>query len=365
LRDSLIKDTVTSMSSDFDHAKSLQSRHFVVDAHSDVPLMDIYPRRLRGEKDVMSRIQLPRHLAGGVHGAIMTVQCDCFRLVTEYAGALRMTLEVIDALFLEEEESNGRFVIAKSGSDMEAAHKQGKFSVFMGVEGGKAIEGSIEALRCLYKLGVRSIGLTHNVTNQLGHGAGVKENYGLTQFGKSVIEEIDRLHILLDLAHLSERGFYDAIETTTSIPIVSHTGFSAVSPFAAENVPWRNITDKQIQAVADKRGVIGVAFLKPFVTTETRSTIEDVVKHFEHAIDLVGIDHVGIGADYVDYSRPEDQSYLGELAPLGNECSVESLENVTKIPNLTAELMRRGYSEGEISKILGGNFLRVFKEVLG
>jgi membrane dipeptidase len=327
--------------------------------------MDIYPRRLRGEKGVMGKIHLPRFAAGGVHGSIMTVQCDCFRLATEYAGALKRSLEVIDAMYAEEAEGNGKFVIADSGSEMEAAHGEGKFSILLGIEGGKAIEGSLEALRCLYKLGVRSMALTHNVPNQLGHGAGVKENYGLTQFGKSVVEEIDKLHMLLDLVHLSERSFYDALERTTSTPIISHTGCSAICPFDSGKVPWRNITDKQIQALADKGGVLGIAFLKPFVTSAATSVIDDVVKHLEHVIDLVGIDHVGIGSDYVDYGRAEDQAFLGELFPLGQEVCVEDLENITKVPNFTAALLKKGYSEGEISKILGENFLRVIKKTIG
>jgi len=364
LKDTPLKYTVTSTNSDFDRARDLQSNHFVFDAHSDVPLIDVYPRRLRGERDVMGRTQLPRFLAGAVHGAIMTVQCDSFRLATEYAGALRMTLEVIDALYVEEAESNGKFVIAKSASEMEAAHKQGKFSIFMGLEGCKAIEGSIEALRCLYRLGIRSIALTHNVTNQLGHGAGVKENYGLTQFGKSVVEEVDRLHILLDLVHLSERSFYDAIETTTTTPIISHTACSAICPFDSVKVPWRNVSDKQVQALADRGGVMGIAFLKPFVTSED-ATLNHIIRHVEHVIDLVGVDHVGIGTDFVDYATPENQMLLGEKDPLGVELVVKGVENIKMIPNFTAALMRKGYSEQEISKILGGNFLRVFKKVLG
>jgi len=351
--------------SDVSRARDLQSSHFVFDAHSDVPLMDIYPRRLRGEKDIMGRLELPRYMTGGVDGAIMTVQCDCFRLATEYAGGLRMALEVIDAVYVEEEECKGKFTVARSGSDVETAHQQGRFSILLGLEGCKALEGSIEALRCLCKLGIRSVALTHNVTNQLGHGAGVKENYGLTQFGKDVVGEIERLHMLLDLAHLSESGFYDALERATATPIVSHAGCSDICPFDSGKVPWRNLTDRQIQALADKGGVMGIAFLKPFVTIESRSTIDDVLKHIEHVIDLVGIDHVGIGSDYVDYSRAEDQTLLGELIPLGQELFIEDLENVTKVPNFTAALLRKGYSEGEISKILGENFLRIFKKVLG
>lgn len=348
----------------FDEAKALQSRHHVLDAHSDIPLMDVYPRRLRGESEVMKKLHLPRQAQGGVHSAIVTVQCDCFHLATQYA-ALRQTLEVIDSTYAEEVESGGRFVIAKSGTELEQAHRAGSFSVLMSLEGGKAIEGSLEVLRCLHRLGVRCFGLTHNVPNQLGHGAGVRENYGLTEFGRSVVEELSSLRMILDLAHSSEKSFYDAIEVTSSTPIVSHTGCSSICPFDSGKVPWRNMSDKQLQTVADRGGVIGIAVLKPFVTRESKSTVSDVVKHIEHLVELVGINHVGIGADYIEYSRSEDQAYLGELFPLGSELYVEDLEDVTKLPNLTAALMSKGYSEGEISKILGENFLRVFKKVLG
>lgn len=312
----------------------------------------------------MKRIQLPRHAEGCVHGAIMTVQADCFRWTAEYEGALKQTLEIIDSVYSEESESNKEFVVVKTASEMENARKDGKFAIFMGLEGGKAIEGSLEALRCLYRLGVRSMGLTHNVRNQLGDGAGAKENYGLTDFGKSVIEEVDKLGMILDLVHLSETGFYDAIETTKSTPIISHSACNDLYRFGSGSVPWRNVTDKQIQALADKGGVMGIAFLKQFVTSED-ANVSHVIEHLEHVIELVGIEHVGIGPDYVDYATPENQILLGEKDPLGAELIIRDVENITMIPNFTAALMRKGYSEGEISKILGGNFLRLFKKVLG
>ena len=136
------------------------------------------------------------------------------RWVSDYVGALKEALQEIDYVYSEEVESGGDFVVAKSGTDIENARSKGKFAALMGLEGGKAIEGSLEALRCLYRLGVRSMGFTHNVRNRLGDGAGIKQNYGLTNFGLSVVEEVDHLHMILDLAHLSERGFYDAIEAT-------------------------------------------------------------------------------------------------------------------------------------------------------
>ena len=209
------------------------------------------------------------------------------------------------------------------------------------------------------------MGFTHNVRNQLGDGAGVKQNYGLTDFGLSVVEEVDRLNMILDLAHLSEKGFYDALEATKSTPIISHSGCKDLNPFDGGKVPWRNVTDKQIQRLGEKGGVMGVAFLRPFVTANDKATVDDVIRHLEHVIELIGIDHVGIGPDFVDYSTRENQLLIGEKGPLGTELDTEGLENVTKLPAFTAALMKKGYSEEEISKILGGNFLRLFKKVLG
>ncbi len=129
-------------------ARKIQSDAFVLDAHSDIPLLDVYPRRLQGERGVMKRIQLPKHRKGGVHGAIVTVHNDWARWSTHYDGAAVQTLEVIDFMAREEEESDGGFVISETGTQMEEARKKGKFSVLMSLEGAKAIEGSLEVLRC-------------------------------------------------------------------------------------------------------------------------------------------------------------------------------------------------------------------------
>lgn len=349
---------------DLEEARRIQSRHFVFDCHSDVPLLDIYPRRLRGETNVMKRIQIPRHREGRVNGAIFTVHCDCMKWATMYAGALKETLEEIDYVYSEEKESNGEFTVAKSGTDLENAWKRGSFSALMGLEGAKAIEGSIEALHCLYRLGVRSFGITHNVRNQLADGAGVQENYGLTDLGKKTVREVENLRMILDLVHLSEKGFYDAIEEYGGTPIISHTACRDVNPFDHGKVPWRNVTDKQIEKLGNKDGIMGIAFLKAFVTDKDDSTVDDILRHLEHAIKIIGIDHVGIGPDFVDYAPPENQYILGELHPLGTELDTKGLENITKIPYFTAALIKSGYSESEISKILGGNFLALFKKVL-
>ena len=348
-----------------DVVRRIHSDGFVLDAHSDISLLDVYPRRLQGQRGVMKKIHLPLHKKGGVHGAIITLHNDWARWTTHYEGATKQTLELIEFMFQEERESGGGFVIAENGTQMEEAHGKGKFSVLMSLEGAKALEGSLEVLHALYRLGVRAMGLTHNVRNQYADGAAVKENFGLTESGRRLVEELDRLNMLLDLAHISERGFYDAIETTRHIPVISHSACRSLHEFDGGKIPLRNVTDKQIQTLADRGGVMGVACLRPFLA-DSNATIDHYVKHIEHMIKIVGVNHVGIGLDFVGYAPDINFALIGNTSinPYGKD-AVAGLEDITKTPNLTRALLRKGYSEGEVRKILGGNFVRVLKRVLG
>jgi membrane dipeptidase len=347
----------------------VHANSFVLDAHSDMTMFDVYPRRVEGEKGVMKRIHLPRHKKGGVHGAVVTVGADVYRWATHYEGATKQTLEIIDGLYSEVEESDGKMVIARTGSEMENARAHDMFSVLMSLEGAKALEGNLGVLRSLYRLGLRAIGLIYNRGNQFGHGAGEKQNYGLTALGRQVIEEVNRLPMILDLAHISERGFYDALEVVKRPPVITHTGCKALYVMREKENPWRSVTDKQIQAIADRGGVVGVPTVSHFLSDQP-TTIKDYIRHLEHIIKLTSIDHVGTGFDFEDYVTSLHYAWLGAIGPPlpktpENDPTVKGLENITKIPNLTAALLNKGYSEGEVGKIMGGNFLRVFRKVLG
>lgn len=364
----MTKNTTTSSTSR-ETAMRIHAKSFVLDAHSDIPMADIYPRRAEGEQKVMSRIHIPRHKEGGVHGAIATVHGDWAKWDTYFEGATKQALEIISDTYREAEESDGQFVVAHSGTEMEQARANGSLSFLLGLEGAKALEGSLGVLRSLHRVGVRSISLTHNVRNHLADGAGIRESGGLTSLGRQAVEEINALPMILDLAHISERCFYEAIEIAKNTPIISHTGCRDLYPFRNAKVPWRNATDKQIQAVADRKGVVGIATLSYFLTDKP-ATIDDCVRHIEHIIRLVGVDHVGIGYDFTDYGTPVRMAWLGERGAdhwdkTMADLEVAGLENITKVPSLTAALVEKGYSEGEVGKILGGNFLRVFKYVLG
>ena len=206
------------------------------------------------------------------------------------------------------------------------------------------MEGDLGVLRVLYRLGVRLITLTWNQRNQIADGIGEsRTGSGLTEFGLKVIDEMNDLGMLIDVSHLSETGFWDVIKRSKTPIIASHSNCYALCSHL------RNLKDEQIKALTDKDGVVGISFVPNFLTQERRkTTVKDVVTHIDYLVEKAGINYVGLGSDF---------DGTGGL-PLG-------LEGVEKMPNITAELLNRGYKEGEIEKILGGNFLRVFKKVVG
>ena len=206
------------------------------------------------------------------------------------------------------------------------------------------MDGDLGVLRILYRLGIRLITLTWNQRNQIADGAGeARTGGGLTEFGVKVVAEMNHLGMLIDVSHLSEAGFWDVIKKSKEPIVASHSNCYSLCPHL------RNLKDEQIKALADKGGVIGVTFVPDFLIKENRkSTVEDVVRHIDYLVEKAGIDHVGLGSDF---------DGTVEL-PIG-------LKGADEIPNITKELLNQGYKEDDIKKILGGNFLRVFKDVVG
>ena len=237
-------------------------------------------------------------------------------------------------------------------------------------------------LRTLYELGLRYLGLNWNYRNQLADGVGEQSNTGLTKFGQEVVADANQLGILLDVSHITEKGFWDVLETTKAPVMASHANTKALC-----NVP-RNLTDDQIKALADNKGVIGIVlngrFIDPDIENTKRPTLQILLNHIDYMVNLVGVDHVGIGADFMDFvldyvepivqgipSVPVDewtQSMVESTRWFANKNVIKypkGLENIAQLPNLTRGLIKRGYSDSEIEKILGGNFIRLFKTVIG
>jgi membrane dipeptidase len=209
-----------------------------------------------------------------------------------------------------------------------------------GIEGGQALEGKLTNVEAFARRGVRYLGLLHFSANDLGRpakGVGRSDTEGLTDFGREVVREMNRCGMIVDLAHINRRGFMEALELSTTTPIVSHTGV------AGAHKHWRNIDDEQIRAVADRGGVIGIIFAPRYLGGPG---LEAVCEHIEHVVKVAGEDVPALGSDYDGMITP----------PRG-------LEDVAALPNLTVALSRRGVPPRVLEKILGGNVLRVLDAV--
>jgi membrane dipeptidase len=240
------------------------------------------------------------------------------------------------------------FALATTAAEIEAAHKHGKIAALIGLEGGHAIEDSLDKLRAFHRRGVRYMTLTWANTNHWGDSSGdinkpeVLHHNGLTAFVKDVVREMNRIGMMVDVSHVSDKTFWDALEVSKAPLIASHSSSRAMA-----NVP-RNMTDEMIAALAKKGGVIQVNFNCGFLTEEkpAHATLADAVRHIDHIRKVGGIGVLGIGSDFD-----------------GVDCTPDGLEDVSKYPNLTRALLEKGYSAEDIRKIYSGNLLRVMKAV--
>jgi membrane dipeptidase len=241
-----------------------------------------------------------------------------------------------------------RLIMATSAADVRRAKREGKVAIFIGVEGGHAIESSLDRLRELHDRGARYLTLTWNNGNAwAGSSVGLDgtRTGGLTPFGRDVVREMNRLGMLVDLSHVSDSTFFDAIEVSTAPVIASHSSARAI------NAVPRNLSDEQLRAIARNGGVVNVNFYSRFIDPdfrESRATpLAVLIDHFDHIAKVAGVDHVGIGSDFD-----------------GVSALPEGMEDVTRLPRIAEALLDRGYSESDVRKILGGNMLRVMEQVM-
>jgi len=258
------------------------------------------------------------------------------------AYALKRALQIIDEFYRQIEVNKDDIMICCNYNDIEEAVKANKIAAVLSIEGGEALQGDLGVLRMLYRLGVRSICLTWNHRNEIADG--VKDESsggGLTPFGREVVKEMNRLGMLIDLSHISKTGFWDVLECTSAPVIVSHSNAQRLCAHR------RNLTDKQIMAVKDNGGVIGINLYPEFLNNSKEATIKDIINHIEYIASLAGPDHIGLGADFD-----------------GVESLPEGINGVQDIIKIIDELSKLNYSSQDIEKFAGGNFLRVIKEVL-
>jgi membrane dipeptidase len=359
----------------------------LIDTHNDVPSrtvdgFDIGPRASDGHTDI------GRLKEGGVGAQFFAAFVD-----SEYVKGNRSADRALAMIDTIRHDIIGKypndFMFATSVKDIEEAHRQGKIAGLIGIEGGHAIQDSLRLLRDYYALGVRYMTLTHTNTNDWADSSGditntqLKHHNGLTDFGKDVVREMNRLGMMVDISHVADKTFYDALAVSKAPIFASHSVCRALA-----NAP-RNMTDEMIVALAKKGGVVQVNFNCAFVSQKYRDgeaaiskqvnerydretagkklneqqenivknriraelglkppTLADVVAHIDHIRKIAGVDAIGIGSDFD-----------------GVPCVPEGLEDVTKYPNLTRALLEKGYTAEDIRKIYGGNLLRVMRQV--
>jgi membrane dipeptidase len=328
----------------------------IVDFHFDL-LIDLYEKRYR--PGVLVSHFLPEFETGviGVLGVAIYVED---RYLPEMG--LRVALDQVARLYAEVEQTD-RFAICKTFAEIEQARAANKIALVITMEGVEPLGEDLNLLRAFYELGLRSVGLTHARRNAAGSGGIFKPSGsprdGLTNFGRDVVRECQRLGILIDLAHINAKGFEDIVELTSKPLIVSHTDVRTFYDIE------RNISDEQIKIVGRRGGVVGVNAILVSPDPE-RSTIDRYVDHIEHVINLIGIDGVGIGFDFCEYLfRQLPEKVRNELAAkLTTPHFIPDLTNHSHARNLTRKLIERGFSDEQIEKILRGNWLRILKELL-
>ena len=345
-----------------DRVRRILSETPLFDGHNDLPWAirtydaapgDVAAYGLRGETP--GHTDIPRLQAGMVGAQFWSVYIP-YSAVEE--GAAKVQLEQIDIANRIFQLHPDVFEQARTASDVERIFGEGKIASILGMEGGHAIENSLGALRAFYAMGVRYMTLTHsNNIDWADSCCEPAEHGGLTEFGKEVVREMNRLGMIVDLSHVSPETMHDALDVAEAPVLFSHSSARAVTDHP------RNVPDDVLRRLPENGGVVMITFVPSFInedvmkwgalpreererTPQPRATMEDVIRHIEHVRKVAGIDHVGIGADYDGIST----------VPVG-------LEDVSTYPALFAERARRGWTDEELRKLAGENVLRVMREV--
>lgn len=320
-------------------ARRLHREAFIVDAHTDALLDALAGRDLlvRGDR---GHVDVPRLAEAGVTLQVFALWAPP---AGGPAGYLPHALRLAAHFWRAVDRSNGRLRPVLTRDDLEQlAAGRGVVGGLLSIEGGEILHGHLDMVEVFHRLGVRALGLTWNHRNQLADGClDAEAGGGLTRFGREVVAACQERGWVLDVSHLSERGFWDLLEVAQGPVIASHSNAYAVHPHP------RNLRDEQLVALAQKGGVVGLNFFPGFLTQEERCTSGDLVRHALHIAEVIGPEHIGLGSDFDGIERTPDD-----------------LPDVTALPKLTEALLKAGFSEEETRGILGANFRRVYHSVL-
>ncbi|XP_041077258.1 dipeptidase 1-like [Polyodon spathula] len=320
----------------------------LIDGHNDLPwqMRQLFNNEL--EKMDLNTLEkthtnIPKIKTGRLSAQFWAAYVPC---ESQYKDAVRQTVEQIDVVHRLCRLYPNDLMFATSSDDILSAFQQNKTASLIGVEGGHSIDSSPGTLRMFYNLGVRYLTLTHSCNTPwadnwlVDTGKDTSENNGLSGFGKELIREMNRLGMLIDLAHVSEKVMNLALELSIAPVIFSHSSAYEVCKSK------RNVPDDILRKVAEKKGIVMVNFYNDYVTCQKTANLSNVADHFDHIKKVAGHEIIGFGGDYDGVSRVP-----------------EGLEDVSKYPDLVAELLRRGWTDTEVKAALGDNLLRVFREV--
>ena len=320
----------------------LHSDSIVFDAHCDFLHHTVRDERRFDQRLDAGCIDLPRLLEGGVTAQIFALWDYWAELPTDRNPTVE-SLRQVDAFYRMADLSSDRFTPATRAADVERAKVEGKVAGVLSLEGAEPLAGDLGLLRVFYRLGVRSLGLTWDYGNLAGDGVGVAHPGGLTDFGQALVREADQLGIMVDVAHLPPRGVDDVLQVAQGPVIDTHANAHALCGHR------RNLTDTQLDVLAATGGVVCVAFVPDFIADDpSQASLDGLLDHIDYVVCRIGVDHVGIGSDFDGYDGV-----------------TRDLEDVSRLPSLTAGLAARGYDQSAKRKILGLNLLRVYRQVAG
>jgi len=376
----------TSISFGDDIAERARKLHFssiVLDTHDDTTQRFFSKNFDLGKRNPDGHIDIPRMKEGGMNAIFFSIWIDGR---TMGPPAIQKALDQIDAVHENVRKNSKDMMFARTAADVRKAHAEGKIAALIGVEGGHMIGNDIRMVRIFSDLGVRYMTLSHFYNDEWADSSTDKPAHnGLTDYGKEIVREMNRQGMMVDISHVSDKTFYDALEVSNAPLIASHSSCRAIC-----NHP-RDMTDEMIKALAAKGGVIQINYEKSFIDEAYRQASEKVsggvvamfdqlkkqcgddeeclgkkmnemekqataegklprvswekiVEHIDHVVKLAGADHVGLGSDFDGATMPE------------------GMDDCTQLPKITEALMRKGYSDDDIRKILGGNLLRVMEQ---
>ena len=330
-------------------ALQLHKDALIWDAHRDVAYEAPLEERFLQGWTMGVDLHLPLLQAGGMDVQVYAI---CVAGQADLPAPVQAFKEIEKVLALLDARSD-EIVLATSMAQVAQARAEGKIAAILGMEGAEPILTELDLLRLFYRLGQRHLGLTWNYRNALADGGYEgRDGGGLSNFGRAVVKELNRLGMVVDVAHMTPKGMLDVLEISEQPIIHSHGGTRGVNPSHP-----RTVDDDVLEKMAANGGVFCVTTVPAAMTADpVTATLDDMLDHVDHAVRVMGADHVGLGADFDVY-----QSHLG-LPP---ERWLTDLEEVDKWPNVTAGLLARGFQETDVRKIMGENLQRVFGQVMG